>query len=378
MKKKLLTIALSLALASTSYGEEVTEEVIQAEIDRLMREKQVLEEYIFDAEEDVAKRINVLLEENRIKINNYLVLQANMSKDYATGEDEVSATVAISREIIDTDMNASAKFRVGARAYGSGYNVIFGEAGAVKKDEAYEVSGNVGVDHHGNAAASAVGVVDIYENDDSGVSLIGGVRTGVGGPEPVFGVEVVGRETGVGITPFGINVVERVGENGEYRRRYSTNPIMIVLAEAQGQRSALDVIGDQNERTNHRISKIGIKAPYKIVSAVDSAELKSSFWTKRGSGTLFVDHNGVSQWYTNGKLNKGLELASVDMDWIENRNYTSSSDRAKVWSKKKMAIGSEKTLDEVMVADSSLFIRDDFVSEEGTLFVDEQRYGGKK
>jgi GH24 family phage-related lysozyme (muramidase) len=121
------------------------------------------------------------------------------------------------------------------------------DAQYTRVNEKNDFSVNVGIDHEGQVNAGFKGFVDLHEDANSGTSIgvVGGFVDGTFGVGPAF--EHVGKDRGLMFTATDIAVVVRTGENGEYRKRYSLNPIAIILTELMGGVSALDVLAEPTE-----------------------------------------------------------------------------------------------------------------------------------
>ncbi|MCG7944801.1 MAG: DUF3450 domain-containing protein [Candidatus Thiodiazotropha taylori] len=316
IKKLLMTTALVIAASSASAMtlEEANARIakyqqesqvvfdnldeLQAEIARLEREQQLLQVYINDTSSQIHDQVRQIAELNKIRYKNFLEVEARYTKTLTDPEPIGSFTVAISGTRVSEDRRSSVGYRAGFRSLLDGSAGAFASIDAVKRADSYELSGSIDIDHNGEIRSSAVSVIDIVEDRNKGVSLIAGVSTNGVDVQPVVGVEVVGRDIGVGVTPIGVNVVERVGKNKADRARYSTNPIVVLFQEVSGQRSALDVLEDDQKREVNRRTWIGRERPMEEVVKVDSADLKIKWYTTNATGdTLFVDAN--PRWHDN-------------------------------------------------------------------------------
>jgi hypothetical protein len=101
-------------------------------------------------------------------------------------------------------------------------------------------------------------------------------------------VEVVGKNYGVAVSATSISVVERRGEFGQYRNRYSLNPIVMLLQTITGQRSAISVLADALKTTSGGTGSVNTLAPPSSVSNVSSEN--GTVWTD-GSGNAITTSN---------------------------------------------------------------------------------------
>lgn len=109
----------------------------------------------------------------------------------------------------------------------------------------YDLSYGSGLDPDG-LSVGIMGMHDVHESKDSGVALGVAATFDNGALQVGPALEVTGEKYGLAIFPTDLSIVERGGENMTYRKRYSLNPIAILVGELNGQRTALDVLGDMH------------------------------------------------------------------------------------------------------------------------------------
>ena len=118
---------------------------------------------------------------------------------------------------------------------------LFGGYSYGTQDADKELTASVGFNTHG-AIASAMVMKDVVENEDGGLSV--GFQATVSDSGAAIGpvVEVVGKQMGFSLSAIGVSVVERTGDQGQYRKRYSLNPFVMLIQLATGSRTALHVL----------------------------------------------------------------------------------------------------------------------------------------
>ena len=125
-----------------------------------------------------------------------------------------------------------------------GFDLTVGES---YSDGDTHLSISVGISDDGLGAVIG-GTHDIIEEEQGGFAIGAGAEISDDGFDIGPNVEVFGETLGLRVSTTDVRVVERNPETDE-RKRYSVNPISVVINELFGSRSALDVVvcgGDVN------------------------------------------------------------------------------------------------------------------------------------
>ena len=305
---------------TSTASSSLSSEELEKRIAKLRKDQIDLENYIAQEEstlKTIAKQIQNL---NNQTLEHYLEIYGSVDKNLADNSTTASAHVAVKGSYVNREKKVAVDYRLGFKAVLDGEAGAFADISAVKKAGSYELSASIDLNHNGEVSASILSVTDLHEDKWSGTSLIAGGQIDTSGViTPIIGVEQVGRDIGIGITQFGINVVERTGKNGEDRNRYSTNPVVVIFQEVTGQRSALDALSDADDKVKSRHTWIGRQRPMEEVRKVDSADLKTAWYTYTSTDrTIFVDAN--PRWHneeagerlTPDNLNMGLTFDEID------------------------------------------------------------------
>lgn len=195
--------------------------------------------------------INEIFGDNEyVHSNKELEAGVQYSSDFVN-EPVIEGKVAIVERWRTDDYRDNGQNEIGIRATDTNHDIepYIGTSRTIRRPE-YDYSAKAGVDPDG-FSIGFMGMHDVEETEESGVAIGVAARIDNGAVQVGPALELTGEKYGLAIFPTDLAIVERGGDNMMYRKRYSLNPIAIIIGEINGQRTALDVLGEMNNETNN-------------------------------------------------------------------------------------------------------------------------------